>query len=95
MRTLIPYNFAALLALAGCAATTTPVLDQHFGAAVNAAKAQQTINPQASLNPDPAAGLDGRSAREAMGRYYDSFKTPPPSAINVINIGGSMSGENK
>lgn len=76
--------------LAGCA-STTPILDAHFGEAVLAARAQQTINPDASLNTDPVSGLDGRAARESMVRYYDSFKTPPPT-FNVINIGGNIAG---
>lgn len=80
----------AALTLAGCA-TSTPNLDAHFGEAVLAARAQQTINPNASLNTDPVAGLDGRAAKEAMGRYHDSFKTPPPT-FNVINIGGGITG---
>ncbi|MFZ2855488.1 MAG: hypothetical protein WAZ34_15440 [Rhodocyclaceae bacterium] len=78
------------LTIAGCA-STTPNLDARFGQAVLAARAQQTINPDASLNADPVSGLDGRAAREAMGRYHDSFKTPPPS-FSVINIGGSIAG---
>jgi hypothetical protein len=80
----------AALTLAGCA-STTPNLDAHFGEAVMAARAQQTINPRASLNTDPVNGLDGRAAREAMLRYYDSYRTPPPS-FNVINIGGGITG---
>ena len=82
---------AAVSTLAGCAATTTPNLDSRFGEAVIAARAQQTINPDAGRNPDPVNGIDGRAAREAIGRYHDSFKTPPPSA-NVINIGGGIAG---
>lgn len=78
------------LTLSGCA-STTPNYDAHFGEAVMAARAQQTINPHASLNTDPVTGLDGRAAREAMTNYYDSFKTPPPT-FNVINIGGSIGG---
>ena len=35
--------------------------------------------------------MDGRAAREAVGRYQDSFKSPPP-VVNVINIGGSVGG---
>ena len=51
----------------------------------------QTINPDASRNPDPVFGLDGKAANEAIGRYQDSFKTPPPT-FNVINIGGGITG---
>lgn len=75
---------------AGCASTTTPNYDRHFGEAVRMARAQQTINPDASKNADPVAGLDGPGAKEAIGRYQDSFKSPPPT-FNVINIGGGLS----
>lgn len=81
------------LTIAGCA-STTPNLDARFGQAVLAARAQQTLNPTASLNADPVSGLDGRAARDAMGRYHDSFKTPPPS-FNVINIGGGIAGSSQ
>jgi hypothetical protein len=76
--------------LAGCA-TSTPNFDAHFGEAVMAARAQQTINPRASLNTDPVSGIDGRAARDAMGQYRESFRTPPPT-FNVINIGGGITG---
>lgn len=80
----------AILGLTACG-STTPHLDAHFGEAVVAARAQQTIDPQASLNADPVNGIDGRAARETMVRYHNSFKAPPPT-FNVINIGGSIAG---
>ena len=81
---------AALTAgLAAC--STTPNLDRNFGQAVNQAKAQQTINPDASLNTDPVAGLDGVAANAAIDNYTKSVTAPPPPAT-VINIGGSLSG---
>lgn len=76
----------AAAVLAGCS-STTPNYDKLFGEAVRTARAQQTVNPEASRNPDPVAGLDGPAAKEAMERYHDSFKSPPPT-FNVINIGG-------
>lgn len=76
--------------LAGCA-TNTPVLDKHFGEAVNAAKAQQTINPDASQNTDPVAGVDGQAANAAVDRYHRSF-VQPPATTNVFNIGIGSSG---
>ncbi len=89
MRTSISkFILAALLvsvAMAGCA-TKTPILDQHFGDAVNAAKAQQTINPDASQNTDPVAGIDGQAADAAIDRYHKSFERPPATG-NVFTIG--------
>lgn len=76
--------------LAGC--SSTPYLDSHFGETVDMIKAQQTINPGASQNMDPVAGIDGKAGQEAMGRYHDSFKTPPSTAniltIDVLGGGG-------
>jgi tetrahydromethanopterin S-methyltransferase subunit E len=76
--------------LAACT-TTTPNLDRNFGQAVTQARAQQTINPDASLNTDPVAGLDGVAANAAIDNYTKSVMTPPPPAT-VINIGGGLSG---
>lgn len=81
----------AALLLAGCAARA-PVLDQHFGETVNTAKAQQTVNPDASLDRDPVAGLDGPAADATIDRYHKSYETPP-QPVNVFTIGiGSGSG---
>ncbi|MBO9537639.1 hypothetical protein [Herbaspirillum sp.] len=90
MNKIVPSLF--ILLLAGCA-TSTPDYDARFGDAVRQAKAKMIINPNAGANPDQAAGLDGQAAAEAMGRYHDSFKTPPP-ATNVINIGGGLGANN-
>lgn len=82
--------------LAGCAATqsSTPNYDTRFGNAVRDARLRMTINPDAGRGPGPAAGMDGRAAYEAYGRYQDSFKAPPP-VVNVINIGGAIGGGGK
>jgi hypothetical protein len=77
----------ATVLLGGCA-STTPEYDKRFGDAVRLARQQMTINPQAGSQPDPVTGMDGPSAREAVQRYHDSFKAPPPVS-NIINIGGA------
>ena len=51
-----------LLGMGGCNAT--PNLDSKFGYAVNAAKAQQTLNPDAALKADPVAGIDAPDSRQ-------------------------------
>jgi len=78
------FSLISLAVFSGCA-STTPHLDSKFGHAVNSAKAQQTINPDASSNTDPVSGLDGKAGKESMDRYDDSFKAPKPT-FNVINI---------
>lgn len=90
-----PFVIASLAAgLTACAAgtveTTTPYLDQHFGEAVNQAKALQTINPGGSRNTDPVAGVDGVAAQTALESYREGMKTPAP--VTVINIGGELGG---
>lgn len=79
---------ALLTALAGCA-SSTPTLDSHLGEAVNSAKAVQTVNPDASQNTDPVAGVDGKAAKAAVDRYHESFKSPPATNVFTIGVGGS------
>ena len=73
---------------AGCA-SVTPNYDAKFGMAVRDAKLAMTISPDAGTAPDLVAGLDGKSAREALIHYQNTFKVQPP-AVNVINLGGTF-----
>jgi len=81
----------SLLALLTGCTSTTPEYDKRFGDAVRQSRLQMTINPDAGRTADAALGMDGPSAREALVRYQNTFKTPPP-VTNVINIGGSGGG---
>lgn len=87
---LLPLAAAAWLA--GCG-STTPHYDARFGEAVRTARMQMTINPDAGKTQgtavDAATGMDGRATKHTMDRYERSFRTPP-QAVNVINIGGSL-----
>lgn len=81
----------AVVILAGCA-PTTPRLDQQFGESANMAKARQTINPDASKNTDPVAGIDGQAANSIIDRYHQAYEAPTPAptgAIGVIVGGGT------
>lgn len=75
---------ASVGALAGCV-SPAPVLDSQLGSAVLAARAQQTLNPDAARNAAPPV-LDGQAANDAIDRYHDSFKAPP-APVNVFTIG--------
>lgn len=76
-----------LLALAGCA-SRTPYLDSQFGQSLRQLNAQQTINPQASLNTDPVKGLDGKAAKSGYDAYQKSYSAPEPqSSAFTIGIG--------
>lgn len=74
------------VALAGCVAPT-PHYDQHFGEAVRAAVAQQTINPDASRNTDPVKGLDGKAATQTINNYDKSFASPETGKSLGIGTG--------
>ena len=87
MRSITLLGMALVISAASGCQSTTPVLDSRFGDAVNSAKAQQTINPEASRNPDPVAGLDGTAAKDSLDRYQNTFKQPPPT-FTISNVGG-------
>lgn len=89
--TMHTLTLVALTAGLAACTTTTPNLDRDFGQAVNQARAQQTLNPDASLNTDPVAGLDGVAANAAIDNYTKSVTTQPEPAT-IINIGGGLSG---
>ena len=74
------------VSIIGC--SSSPSLDSRFGHAVNAAKAQQTINPDASRNTDPVTGIDGTSAKYSIDEYQDTFKKPPEPTIQIFGITG-------
>jgi hypothetical protein len=76
--------------LVGCT-SVSPQYDAKFGDAVRTARQAQVLNPTAPPNGDPALGIDGKAAVNALDRYQDSFKTPPKT-FEVINIGGALSG---
>lgn len=77
--------------VAGCA-PTTPNLEAQLGDAVNRAKAQQTLNPDAPRNTDPVAGIDGQAANAIVDRYHKAYETPaeaPSGSIGSIGASGT------
>ena len=82
--TLLPLCTLALIS--GCT-SLSPHFDRQVELAVRTAKARQIINPDASRNTDPVAGIGGPPADSAIDEYHKSFTSPPPT-FTVINIGG-------
>jgi len=86
---LRPLAAAIAAALSGCAATQAPQTDARFGQSVRNAVAAQTLNPNAGAKPGSPAAADGQAAVNALKRYRDGFKDPPPS-FTILNIGGGV-----
>ncbi|MGF6757036.1 hypothetical protein [Paraburkholderia sp. GAS334] len=87
----IQYSIRLALCVGVCAALTgclssTPEWDKTFGSSVTQIRAMQTLNPMASENDDPVAGIDGRAAVSAQSNYAKSFIAPTPHT-NVFTIG--------
>ena len=78
---LLAATFAVTIVatLAGCN-STTPLLDERLGQSLRELKAQQTLHPEAKLNTDPVAGIDGKAAVSAYQNYQKSFSAPQPQA---------------
>ena len=92
MNTTRMLALAAIVPLCGCATNTTPDTDARFGQSFNLIKAQQTLNPDASRNTDPVAGIDGKAAKGAYDNYRDSFRQPPAEGLNVTPVTGTGTG---
>lgn len=87
-------GFGCLLAvftLVACA-PVTPRLDAKFGDAVGFARAQQTANPQASLDTTPPQGINGQAGDAIFDNYRDGFRNPQPPLRGVIDVGTSGGG---
>jgi hypothetical protein len=87
-RCAIALTVLAAFAPAGCVATHAPVVESNMGVALSSARSGQILNLGAATSADPVTGIGGVPASEAIGRYYDSFKAPPPTFI-VINPGAA------
>lgn len=78
-----------ILTLSACVTSPPKRLNEKFGMAVDMAKAQQTVNPDASLNTAPVRGIDGQAGDAIFDNYRDSFINRPPPATGAINVGTS------
>jgi len=78
----------AVAGLVGCT-STTPDWDAQFGETTRGLMASQIIDPDASFNPDPVVGIDGKAARAAMTEYHSVHTQPQVDAgFFTIDVGG-------
>lgn len=85
MKTHYILSAITLFGLSACQ-STMPRYEAEFGDSIRSSLNAQVINPEASNNSDPVAGIDGRAARDAINNYQKSFAMPEP-APNVFNLG--------
>ena len=76
-----------LLMLTACVTSPPPRLDAKFGEAIDMAKAQQTLNPDASLNTEAAMGIDGMAGDAGFDNYRNSFINRPAQSRGGIGFG--------
>ena len=90
VKLLNPRKIVSLALCAGLGAchTASPNFDSNFGKSVIAARQAQLSNPKASIENQGRSvdGIEGRTSRESIHRYHQSFVEPPPP-VNVFNIG--------
>lgn len=84
---------AAVFVLTACVTSPPPYMDARFGDAVEMSKAQQTANPEASLDTTPVQGIDGQAGDAAFDGYRDSYINRPAPSRGIINIGTSGSSQ--
>ncbi len=80
---------AMLVALSACVTHPPKRMDSRFGNAVDMAKAQQTVNPDAALNTTPVRGVDGQAGDAIFDNYRNSYITRPAAAQGALNVGTS------
>jgi hypothetical protein len=81
-----------LVLLAACATSPYPRVDAEFGQAVDMAKAQQTLNPDASLNTEPVVGIDGIASDAGFDNYRNSFINRPATTTGGTEFGSGGEG---
>lgn len=76
-----------LLALTACVTHPPKRMDSRFGNAVGMAKAQQTVNADASLDTAPVRGVDGQAGDAMIDNYRNSYINRPAPAQGALNVG--------
>lgn len=84
------------MALAGCAASTSPQHDARFGDSVHRLNEQQRLQPEASrTNEGKTLGADGRTVRASSDRLVESYRTPQANEVQSIGTIGNVGGTSR
>ena len=78
-----------ILLFTACVTHPPKRMESRFGNAFGMSKAQQTVNPDASLNTAPVRGIDGQAGDAIFDNYRESYTAPKPPARGVLDIGTS------
>lgn len=78
-----------MLVLTACVTSPPKRMDARFGNALDMAKAQQTVNPDASLNTAPVRGIDGQAGDAIFDNYRESYVNRPAPARGALDVGTS------
>lgn len=82
-----------MLVLTACVTHPPKRMDSRFGHAFGMAKAQQTVNPDASLNTAPVRGVDGQAGDAIFDNYRESYINRPLAPVrSVLDIGTTGGG---
>ncbi len=88
---LIAAVSVTFLVTVGCA--HYGALEGDYGKSYNMAKYNQILNPGASKNLEPVAGLNGKAAEAAMKKYTDSFskgcEQPAQQGFTLVPAGNT------
>lgn len=84
VRSKLIFSLATMSMLVSSCATQPPSVqplasyhpDPFFGMAVNTAKAQQILNPNAWQDQRTVAGIDGRAAEGSFNSYLGLYREP-------------------
>jgi hypothetical protein len=63
-------------------------VETDFGTSYKLQKYNQILNPDAEKNLAPVEGLDGKAAKESVGKRQKKFATPSKDPVYNFSIGG-------
>ena len=79
---------AVMLALPGCSGISGEYRRAPMGAAFEAAKCGQILNPQEAMKVAPVHEMDAATGLKIVEKYRKTFEDKPPATVYNLSIGG-------